>query len=351
VLTLRVTLSDSRYDAPEKIAAYQRQALERLAAVPGVSAAGATSRLPWLGWGGRGSSHPLDVSGASGRSEDRPRTAIRTVSPGLREALRTPLIAGRDLAPTDALGGEPVALVSQALARRIEPGGDVLGRRVRLEHPRLGGVWRRVVGVCGDVTHSWWEPDPAPICYLPAGQAPSPSMVFAVRGDDPQALVPAIRAVFRELDPEQPVYSIEPLEQSIQDLFSPLKLSSSLMTIFGGLALLLAVIGIYGLVAYSVSQRTHEIGVRLALGASRASVLALVVGQGLRLAAVGLLIGAPVAWAMGRLAASRLFGVVAFDAPLLVALSVALLLVALLASWLPARHASRLDPMAALRTE
>jgi putative ABC transport system permease protein len=356
VLTLRVALPDSRYDTPERIVGYQRQALERLRAVPGVTAAAVGTRPPWTDWGGRGSAYPVDVSGATAaRPEDRPRGGARVASDGYFETLGIPLLAGRAFEAGDVATSEPVAVVSRSLAVRLTPGGkpeDALGRLVRLDHPRLGTTWRRVVGVCGEVTHTWWETGPSPLCYLPFTQAPFSNLTIVLRtGGDPMAMAPRARAALLALDREQPVWGIQTLRAAMDEIFSPLRLSASMMTMFAVLAMLLATIGLYGLIAYSVSQRTHEIGVRLALGAQRRNVLALVVRQGLVLAGIGLLIGVPAAWSMGHFAASKLFGVVALDLGLLAGIAAALLLVALLASYLPARHASRVDPMVALRNE
>jgi putative ABC transport system permease protein len=352
VLILRVSLPEAGYEEPARIAEFERAAIERLRAVPGVIAAAAGTRMPWADWGGRGMTYPVETIGHSGARDERVRGGVRIASAGYFETLRIPMLAGRALEESDAAGSEPVIVVSRSFARRLAPSGEVVGRRIRYEHPRFGETERRIAGVCGDVTHTWWEPDAAPLGYVPFAQSPTSAMTIAVRGEgDPLALVPAVRAALATVDRDQPVFGVEALESSMRDLFSPLRLSSSLMMLFGVLALVLAMVGVYGLIAYSVSQRTHEIGVRLALGAPRSSVLGLVLRDGLALAGLGLLIGVPAAWAMGQLAANKMFGVVALDSALLASISAALVAVALLASYLPARHASRVDPMNALRNE
>jgi putative ABC transport system permease protein len=351
LLTMSVSLPSTTDSV--RIAAYWRQSLLEMRALPGVTSAALTNRLPWTDWGGNRSARRVDIEGVSARRpEDRPKTEIRTASPDYFETLRIPLLAGRDFSERDHEDAERVVIVSRALARQIGGNTDAVGRLIRIEHPHFGHTWRRVIGVAGDVTMTWWNPVAEGVCYLPSSQVPLIGMDFAIRTDrDPMSLAGEARTALARVSADQPAYEVATLDQRMNELYSPLRMTSSLMSVFGILALLLATIGVYGLISYSVSQRTHEIGVRMALGAQRTSVLGLVLKQGMGLAGVGLAIGLPISYAMSRFAASQLFGLVSVEAWALVAITATLLAVALAACALPARVALRVEPMRALRSE
>jgi putative ABC transport system permease protein len=353
VLVMRASLPDTRYGERARQSAYARAAVERLSALPGATSAVAASHVPWADWGSGNASWSVDVEGrAVARPADRPRTVVWATTPGYYRTLRIPIVAGRDFGAADGRDTEPVAIVSRTLARRLAPRGEAVGLRIRLEHPRSEDTLRTVVGVVGDVTRTWWEPEPPPLCYLPVEQAPITSIELAVRTDgDPLALAPAAQKALMALDPELPIYGVSPLSRLVTELYSPLRISALMMGFFGVLALVLAAVGVYGVIAYSVSQRTHEIGVRLALGAARRNVMGMVIRQGMTLAAIGVAIGLPMAFGLNRLAAHLLYGVVSMDVVLLLAIALALVAVAFVASYVPARDATRVDPMTALRAE
>jgi putative ABC transport system permease protein len=244
-------------------------------------------------------------------------------------------------------------MISEAMARQYWPGQDPLGHRVRLgpaEDPK--SPWRTIVGVAGDIHQSSFDREPNPTVYIPFTQLPLPAMSVALRtAGDPMSLVSATRTQVQGLDRDQPIYDVRTLDQLISDNISGVTFSVQMMTVFGLIALVLAAAGIFAVMAYSVAQRTHEIGVRMALGARRIDVLRLVVGNAVLLAIVGLAIGLPISFAMARLLASTLFGVVRMDVVVFVIFTAVLALTAALAGYLPARWATRVDPTVALRYE
>jgi putative ABC transport system permease protein len=241
-----------------------------------------------------------------------------------------------------------VIIVNDAFVRRHFPGEDPIGRRVGIHE-----AWRRIVGVVGDVRHSTLRDDPNPSAYAPYNQEPHWSsmslVVFSDVGTD--AALASTREVIRQFDAALPVYNVKTMEQILGDSLARMRFSSFLMTVFSVVALLLAAVGIYGVIAYSVSRRTQEIGVRVAVGAEDGDILGLVVKQGMRLAVIGVAVGVAAALALSRLLASILYGIGAMDLSTFAAVAVLLILVALLACYLPARRATKVDPMVALRYE
>jgi hypothetical protein len=258
-------------------------------------------------------------------------------------------VRGRLLASSDATAGEPVLLVNQAAADRFFAARDPLGGQIN-----LWGASRRIVGVVGNERfHGPAAPAPLAV-YLPLAQAPSADgaevLLVRTRGD-PAALSPAIRRVIRDIDPQLAAFGVEPLERTLARSVSQRRFVMLLLVLFAGLALTLAAVGVYGVLAYGVAQRSREIGIRLALGARPAALRRQVVGQGLLLAGAGVAIGTAGAVALARTLQSMLFGVRSTDVATLVTVAVVLLLVALGASYLPARQATRVDPMMVLRAE
>jgi putative ABC transport system permease protein len=245
-----------------------------------------------------------------------------------------------------------VAVISETLARRYFPNEDPLGQRVKVGAAESAGPWYTIVGVAGDVQRFMLDREMQPMLYLPNQQLPDREAYVVVRASGaPMAAVPAVRAQIAALDDKLPLYEIKSHERVIADRMAGLRLIAALMVMFGALALVLASVGIYGVMAYAVSQRTREIGVRVALGARPQDVLRLVLGQSLKLAALGLAIGLPVALALGKAMAGALFGIVALEPMTFVGFTLLLTGVALLAGYLPARRAMRVDPMIALRFE
>ncbi len=348
VLKFDVALPGSKYGTDAQQAAFVRQALQKLGALPGVATAAVATTLPLTG-DLISYSFNLDGSGPQAPS-DRNSAEYDGVSPGYFHAMGIRVLKGRELRESDAAGAARVAVISDTMANRFFPGQDPIGRRIDINNGPP--AWREIVGVVADVKQLSLDGGIRPHVYEPLDQSPSPYVTFVLRtSTDPAGLGTAARHAIQEIDPEQPIAGVETAEALVADSVAQPRFAMLLLGVFAGVALLLAGIGTYGVIAYSVSQRTHEFGVRMALGAGRGQVLALVVRQGALLAAAGVALGLLAAAGSSRVLAGLLFGVSPTD-PITYA-GVALLLtgVALLACVVPARRATRVDPIAALRCE
>jgi predicted permease len=355
VLTLRAALptpkgAPTAADRAGWVAWFARTSA-RLAELPGVRAAAAADILPF---DGNDSRYTFELEGEPPRrAVDLPHEEVRQVTPGYFEALGIALVRGRVLGAADGAGAPGVVVINQALARRYWPhGDDPVGKRLKL-HVGNDRGWSTVVGVVADV-HGFGLDQPAhPELFVPYAQMPdSAGMALVVRSDgDAAALAPAARAALAELDATQPIFDVKPMSELVAASLAQRRFALVLMLIFAAVALLLAAVGIYGVMAYTVAQRTQEIGIRVALGASAASVLGLVVGDGMRLVGAGLALGLGGALLVTRLVASLLYGVSATDAATFVSIALVLAAVALAAIVIPARRAMRVDPMQALRSE
>jgi putative ABC transport system permease protein len=371
ILTFVVSLPDSydpqpdpaRQGAPPRVAAFYRDIVERIEHLPGVKAAGAGSTLPLRGdnWGKFFT--PLDRALPTS-TDTVPHARYRAVSGHYFQALGIRLIKGRLLDEHDQAGRAPAIVVSESLVRKFWPNQDVIGKQALLSPPENlipkelipPGAHIpvfTVVGVVGDVHYDSLDHEPPPAVYGSVFQhdyVSSPRFAVATEGD-PRALILSIRNVLSELDPNLPLAAPFTMEQIISESTAQPWLDTILLGLFGGLAMLLAAVGIFGVMSYSVSQRTSEIGIRMALGAGRGDVLIMVCKQGLLLAAIGLLAGLALAFALTRLISKILFGISPTDPLTFAAIVVVLGLVALLACYIPARRATRVDPMVALRYE
>src|SRR5262245_48070870 len=348
-LTLRATLPPSRYADGRRIAAFHRQAKERLSALPGVESATSTSFLPGSdAW----NSTEFQIEGRPAPPPGQERVSShQQVGADYFRTVRIPLIKGREFSADDVEGAPLVAVISETLAQRYFPNEDPLGRRVKVGASESVAPWYTIVGVTGDVPRFMLDREMQPMLYLPNQQLPGRDAYLVVRASGaPMAAVQAVRAQIAALDDKLPLYEIKSHEEVIADRMAGLRLVSVMLVISGALALALAAVGIYGVMAYAVSQRTREIGVRVALGARPQDVLRLIVGQSLKLAALGLAIGLPVALALGRMMAGALFGVIALEPLTFVGFTLLLTGVAMLAGYLPARRATKVDPITALRS-
>ena len=350
VLTMRIALPQASYEKQEQVVSAYERVLERVRALPGVRQAGLMRALP-LGttigdWG-------LTVEGFTpSRPGDNPKGDWQVVSSGALEALGERLIRGRMLRASDAKGAPEVALINETMARTYWPGQDPIGRRIRQGDPTR--PWITVVGIVGDVRHNGLEVAIKEKFYRPHGQFVFPvrNMHLVVKSSgNPMALVAPIRAEVRAIDPNLPVANVRTMDEVVATAMSQPRLAQWVLLLFGSIALLLAAVGLYSVLSYVVSERQHEIGIRLAIGAEPRGVRSMVLRQGLGLALAGVLAGTGFALALARLIEGLLHGIAAYDPLTFLTVPAVLVGVALLASWLPAWRATRVSPLLALKSE
>lgn len=355
VLSMVVSVTGSAEAAPHRRAVFYPQLLEAVRQLPGVVAASGINHLPLAGdiWG-----WPFHVEGqAKSLPGQAPSAAYRIVMPGYFRAMGIPILRGRDVAESDTLNSPLVVVVNECLARKRWPGQDALGKRITLDDKD----WITVVGVTKNAVRSDWAAAPDDEIYLPALQNsgflddPGPHISYitlVVRtSGDPAALAPAVRRLVRSFDRDLPVSEVQTMEEVVAESNSGPRLYLILLGAFAAVALVLAAVGIYGVISYSVSRRTHEIGIRMALGATRGEVVRLVVSQGMVQALAGAGVGLLGALGLTRLMSDLLYGVRPTDAVTFLAVPLVLGAVAAAASYIPARRVARIDPMAALRSE
>ncbi len=345
VLVTELTLSETRYAGPEQRAHFIAQALEAAARVPGVTAAGMISRF------GRNTGGVVAVAGQPAPEAGRGVWAVcRSTSADYFRAMGIPLRAGRYLNVRDTAGAQRVVVINETMARRFWPGESPVGRAVRLTTGEPQG-WMTIVGVVGDERQNLFGAIP-PEMYVHYPQAPPDTAMLVVHAPSHAAeAAGALRAEIRRVDPDQQLASIGAMEQRVADSAAPERLIAQFLGMSAAIALLMAISGLYGVIACSVLQRRHELGVRMALGAARGDVLRLVLKQGAVLATIGIGLGLGIAFAVSRVMAGLLFGVNATDPYIFTAVPAILGLSAMIASYVPARRAASLDPVVALRME
>ncbi len=346
VLTLRLPTAGGRNSLPERRAAFFQQVEESLAALPGVTAVGAVNTLPLNGLG------VGDLFAVAGRPLPPPNQRVmglvRSATPGYFRTLGIRLLSGREFSAADAVDKPLVALVGRTLARRLWAGSDALGGRVLFSNGRTA----EVIGVVADVKADRLDGEDWPTIYVPYAQLPVSTMMVAVRtAGSPSALGSAAVRAVHALDPEQAVADVRPMESVVQESLAGSRFNTVLLTVFAAVAFMLAAFGIYGVMAFEVSERSHEMGVRMAIGAQPADVFRLVLGHAGRLTAAGIVAGLAGAFALTRLMSSMLYGVKAADALTFATISLLLGFVAMVASYAPSRRAMALDPVATLRRE
>jgi putative ABC transport system permease protein len=349
VLTMNLSLPSAKYkDESQRVGFYQ-ELVRRVEALPGIEAAAVINKLPL---GGSNSSNPFLIEGIPEPPPGQEFTGRnRACTPNYFRTMGIPVLKGRAFTDQDKAGGHPVIIVNETLARKFWPNADPLGKRMRIAGPLNAYPWREVVGVVRDVKHELNVPTSEDY-YLPYAQDVWSSMVLVARTQvEPLALAADIRQQVWALDKDQPVFNVRTMEDVRSQSVSLYSFSSMSLGGFAGIALLLAAIGIYGVMSYVVTQRTQEIGIRMALGARAADVSKLIVRNGMSLALIGVIAGLAGAYAVTRLFASLLFGVSSTDLVTFASVTLGLLLVALLACYIPARRATKVDPLVALRYE
>jgi predicted permease len=357
VLTVNVPLPRQAYARAAQIQNFYKQLLDRVSNSPGVQMAGLSSDLPL----NARELVSMTVEGGGNDQGKAPQAICQSwVMGNYFQTMGIPLLQGRWFTPEDRLESEPVTIVSLSTARTYWPGQSALGKRIRWG---VNDPWHTIVGIVGDVSQGSFSTPLAPHVYRPYNQLPGPfleedpfgdwhAMNLAVRTQaDPASLTSAVLADVHSLDPDLAVASIQTMTAVVHSSFTGPEFNMVLLGVLAGLALFLSAIGVYGVMAYAVAQRTREIGIRLALGAQRRDVLRLVIGQGIRLALAGVAFGLICAFALTRLLSSLLYGIKPTDSVTLVGVTSLLLGVAFLACYIPARRAMRVDPMVALRYE
>ncbi len=351
VLTLKVSLPQKvLYYSPPVRGTFCRDLSERAGAIPGVVSVGAISHLP-IGGGGAGRS--FNVAGRPDPGPDeRPQGAYAVACPDYFRAMGIALLSGREFDHRDTAGSLQVALINQAMAQRIWPGRSPIGQRIRLEGVSDAEPWTTIVGTVGDVHHNGLDQAPPAELYRPYTQAAWPGMTVVVRtASKPEAFTPLVKAALLATDPDQAASGVATMTDVVNRSMGPRRVPTFLIGAFGLLALMLAAVGISGVVSYSVAQRTHEIGIRIAMGARAVDILKLLVGRSMSWTLVGVAFGILAALGITRLLAGMLYGVEPMDPRVLSIASLLLATVALLACYIPARRATKLDPVVALRGE
>jgi putative ABC transport system permease protein len=359
VLAMQLSLPPNKYPDRAVRAAFLRQTLERVRAIPGVKLAGTTTTLPMSGQNMSGS---FSIEGRqTAPGENNPHGSRWLVSEDYFATMNIPLVKGRYFDARDTEANGLVVIIDEAMARKYWPNEDPVGKRITFEsnpdpnNPNARqSIWREVVGAVGHVRNEGLEGESRAQYYVPygSGNATTPNLFVALRTNaDPSALAPAVRGAIAGVDRDLPVFRVTTMEKMVADSLTQRRFSMFLFGVFAALALALAVVGLYGVMSYAVAQRTHEIGLRMALGAQGRDVLRMVVGQGMALVGIGLAIGLAGAFGLTRLMSSLLYEVSATDPLTYAGIALLLATVALVAALIPARRATKVDPMVALRYE
>jgi putative ABC transport system permease protein len=360
VLAVQLTLPSSKYPQGPRRAELYQQLEQRLKALPGVKAVGAISRMPMFAGdittGRSNITSTIAIDGRNVAEGDLPEADYRVASPSYFDAMNIPVIKGRLFGwqdePRDSSGRPLTLVINEAMARQFWPGEEAVGKRIKWGASSAQDPWWTIVGVVGNVRHFRLDLEPRPEVYRPYLVNPLGSPIFVVRtASDPNYLAAAVRNEIRTLDGSIPLSNVATMPQLISRSVAPRRFSMLLMGVFAAVALLLATVGIYGVMSYSVSQRKREIGIRMALGAQAADVLKLVLRSGVGLALIGVVGGLVGAFILTRWMTTLLFGVTPTDAATFVIVPLCLIVVALVACFIPARRATKVDPLVALRYE
>jgi putative ABC transport system permease protein len=352
LLTLHLSLPELQYQLPSGRVAFYEQAFKRLSAIPLVQSAATATYVPYANGGG-GSPRNFSIEGRPAAERGEVHNAIvETVSPNYFGLMHIAFRDGREFTDSDAAAGLPVAIISNSLATRYFPGEKPLGKKIKVGPADSSNPWLTVVGTVEDVHYSWIHKDVLPTLYRPYRQAPPYYTALVLRtAGDPLSFVPAVRSQIAAVDPDLPLFDIKPQDRLINESIVGIAYVAAMMGVLGIIALVLASVGVYGVMSYAVSERTNEIGIRVAMGATPRNIQRLVLGSGMLLTLMGMGIGLPLAFGLANALSSLLFGVKAADPLVFVGLPLVLGAVAALAAYLPARRAVRIDPLTALRYE
>jgi len=355
ILTFYLPITNDRFAHPEQINTFYRQLMDKIGALPGITSVSASTGMPIIG---TNFGMPFNLAGQAVDSSSRPGAGFNMVTPEYFRTFGIRMLQGRALTEQDVAGSVHVAVVNETFLKKYLSKVDPLTQRVVVEQ-LIPGVTKlgppiewQIVGVYGDVHNGGVRREGFPEIDVPFWQSPWPSAGFAVRTfGDPSGMTKSIAAVVHTLDPELPLDQVKTMDQLVHESLASDRFSTVLFASFAGLALLLAAIGIYGVMSFAVAQRTHEIGLRIALGAGPRQVLRLVIGEGMLLALIGLVMGLGGTYFVGRVMKTVLYQVNAIDPAAISAVTAVLLLSALLACYIPARRATQVDPMVTLRDE
>jgi len=350
VLAMNIGLPGIKYPKPENVISFYQQATDRIAALPGVKAAGITSVLPLSdNFDGRG----LAVEDHPKAPGEEITVDLYVTTPGYLRAMEIPLLKGRSITERDLKDSVNIALINNTMAGQLWPTEDPIGKRIKFPgSDRNPQPWRTIVGVVSDVSQYALDKKAPMQIYLPHAQLPTSFNTIVVKTENqPATMTRAVRNEIRAVDKDQAVFNVTTLEQLLGESILLRRFFMLLLVVFAMLALILAAVGIYGVMAYAVTQRTQEIGIRMALGARTSDVLRLIVGRGMMLALIGIAVGLLASLALTRLMRGILFGVSPTDSPTFAVIALLLASVALLACFIPARRAAKVDPLVALRYE
>jgi putative ABC transport system permease protein len=348
VLTFEVALPEYKYATAAQRVAFFDSLTDKLNHSAGIHDASVSIGIPFNGW----ANGTFRIENRPVESKEYLQADLNDVGPDYFRLLKVPLLEGRAFNAGDSAGATPVAIVSEKFAKRFWPDGSALQHRIRWGDDKSNEPWAMIVGVVPEITYNAWVHEPPPAVYFPFSQRPYSGANIAVRTDrDPQAFIPAVRAAVSSIDPDQPVFDVFSLQRVVSNQILGFSYVAVLMGVTGLMALGLSAVGVSGVMAYSVTQRVREIGLRMALGASPTDVLRLFLTHGLRLLAIGVSIGLPLAFGLARVLSSLLYGVHSDDFTSFFGGALLLGVVVFVACYLPARQATRVDPMVALRYE